>query len=398
MCRNRFNMVSFEQALKIILSDVRLMDAERVGFRESLHRVLAEDVCSDVDMPPFDKAAMDGFACRREDLNMELEVLETIAAGDIATHPVGRGQCTRIMTGAMVPQGADTVIMVEHTEEFSPGRIRFTAEKTTANIAKKAEDVRIGERVIKKGTLVLPQHIAILASVGCVNPLVAKQPQVAILSTGDELVEPQNSPGNGKIRNSNGFQLAAQVSAAHCIPNYMGIVPDDEEATDRAISKALAENDVVILSGGVSMGDFDFVPKIMKKNKVDIRFQKVAVKPGRPTVFGRTEKAYIFGLPGNPVSSFINFETFVKPLLFEMMGHNYLARELLMPLAVDFRRKKADRREFLPVSIDDNGAVTPAQYHGSAHIHAVAMAQGLINIPKGVFEMVKGENVHVRPI
>ena len=380
------------------MSDVRLMDIERVGFRASLHRVLAEDVYSDVDMPPFDKAAMDGFACRQEDLHMELEVLETIAAGDIATRRVGRGQCTRIMTGAMVPQGADTVIMVEHTEELDNGRIRFTGEKTRSNIAWKAEDVKKGDLVWHKGLPILPQHIAIFAAVGYTQPLVSKPPRVGILSTGDELVEPGKYPDEGKIRNSNGFQLAAQVEAAHCASNYMGIVPDDEEATEKAISTALAENDVVILSGGVSMGDFDFVPKIMKKNKVDIRFQKVAVKPGRPTVFGRTSKAYIFGLPGNPVSSFINFETFVKPLLYEMMGNKYQARELLLPLAVDFRRKKADRREFLPVSIDDKGYATPVQYHGSAHIHAIGMAQALMNIPKGVFEMEKGERVHVRPI
>ncbi len=391
-------MLSFEQALEIILSDVRQMGAERLSFEDVLHRVLAEDVFSDVDMPPFDKAAMDGFACRREDLDLELDVLETIAAGEIATQPVGRGQCTRIMTGAMVPEGADTVIMVEHTEESAPGRIRFTAEKTTANIAKKAEDVKEGALVLEKGKLLLPQHIAIIAAVGCVKPLVAKQPRVAILSTGDELVEPQSFPGNGKIRNSNGFQLAAQVKAAHCIPNYMGIVPDDEEATDRAISKALAENDVVILSGGVSMGDFDFVPAIMKKNKVDIRFQKVAVKPGRPTVFGMTTRTAIFGLPGNPVSSFINFETFVKPLLFKMMGYRFTPLQVKMPMGMHFKRKKADRREFLPVSVNASGEVLPLQYHGSAHIHAISLAQGLMNIPAGVFEIEKGALTDVRQI
>ena len=391
-------MVSFEQALEIILSDARLMETERAGFQESLHRILAEDIYSDVDMPPFNKAAMDGYACRRADLKNELQVLETIAAGVLATQSVGTDQCIKIMTGAAVPEGADTVIMVEQTEETKPGHIRFTADKTAPNIANKAEDVRKGDLVIIKGTPILAKHIAILAAVGHTRPLVSKPPRVGILSTGDELVEPHQYPNEGKIRNSNGFQLAAQVKAAHCVPNYMGIVPDNEEETDRAIAKALSENDVVLLSGGVSMGDFDFVPKIMTKNNVDIRFQKVAVKPGRPTVFGRTDKAYIFGLPGNPVSSFINFETFVKPLLYEMMGSKYLVREVLMPLAVDFRRKKADRREFLPVYIDSNGAVTPVQYHGSAHIHAIGMAQGLMNIPKGVFEMKKGEKVHVRPI
>ena len=392
-------MVGFEEALSLILTDARLSGAERVGFNDALHRVLAEDICSDVDMPPFNKAAMDGFACRRADLYDEMQVVETIAAGAIAKRAVGQGQCIRIMTGARVPEGADTVIMVEQTEEVAPERIRFTGSKTAPNIAIKAEDVRIGDVVLRKGMFIKPQHIAILSAVGAIAPLVAKQPCVAVLSTGDELVEPTEVPGLGMIRNSNGFQLTAQVKATHCIPNYMGIVPDDEQATDEAISKALAENDVVILSGGVSMGTFDFVPKIMKKNKVEIVFQKVAVKPGRPTVFGRTDKAAIFGLPGNPVSSFINFETFVKPLLFKMMGHQYIPLEVKVPLAVSFKRKKADRREFLPVHIDPaTGAATPVQYHGSAHIHAISLAQGLMNIPAGVFELEKGALTDVRPI
>ncbi len=391
-------MHSFEEALNIILKDVRFTGTERLGFQDALFRVLAEDVVSDVDMPPFDKAAMDGYACRREDLGRELEVLEVLAAGDIPGHQIGPGQCTKIMTGAMVPEGADTVIMVEQTTQSTAGRIRFTDEKTVSNIAKKAEDVKTGDVVWQKGMHILPQHIAIFSAVGYVKPLVAKQPRVAILSTGDELVEPETSPGPGKIRNSNGFQLVAQVKAAHCIPNYMGIVPDSEEATDQAIGKALAENDVVILTGGVSAGEFDFVPKIMRKNKVDILFQKVAVKPGRPTVFGRTDRSYIFGLPGNPVSSFINFETFVKPLLYRMMGYNFRPLELKMPMGIHFKRKKADRLEFLPVDIDDAGTVSPLKYHGSAHIHAICLAKGLLHIPKGVFEIEKGALADVRPL
>ncbi len=391
-------MISFEEALSLITSDVLTKDTERVDFRESLHRVLAENVYSDVDMPPFDKAAMDGYACRREDLGSEMEMLEVIAAGDVPIHKIKSGTCAKIMTGAMIPEGADTVIMVEQTRRTDEGRVLFTGEKTRPNIAKKGEDVRTGDLVWHKGMPIQPQHIAILSAVGHTTPLVAKQPRVAVMSTGDELVEPDLFPAKGKIRNSNGFQLAAQVSNAHCIPNYMGIIPDDETATDQAISKALADNDVVILSGGVSAGDFDFVPKIMRKNGVDILFQKVAVKPGRPTVFGRTKDAYIFGLPGNPVSSFINFEVFIKPLLMAMMGADYKPVEQKLPMAVEFKRKKADRLEFLPVAIDDEGKVTPVSYHGSAHIHAIGLADGLMRIPKGVHEIIKGAEVHVRPV
>lgn len=391
-------MIRFEEAREIILSNVILTGTERVDFNQALNRVLAEDVFSDVDMPPFDKAAVDGYACRREDLGRELEVLEVIPAGTTPTKAIGQGQCTKLMTGAMVPEGADTVIMVEQTEEINPGLIRFSGPKTSSNIAQKAEDVKKGDLVLQKGTLILPQHIAILASVGCVEPLVSRQPRVAILSTGDELVEPALTPGAGQIRNSNGFQLIAQVRSAHCIPNYMGIIPDDEEATDRAISQALVENDLVLLTGGVSMGDFDFVPKIMRKNGVNILFQKVAVKPGKPTVFGKTNQTYIFGLPGNPVSSFINFEVFAKPLLYRMMGRDWQPGELSLKMGVDFHRKKADRLEFLPVINDETGTVTPVSYHGSAHIHAMVLANGIMSIPAGIHEIKKGAPVNVRPV
>ena len=391
-------MIRFEEARDIILSHVFPTGTERVDFNQALYRILAENIYSDTDMPPFDKAAVDGYACRGADLGRDLEVLEVIPAGKVPARPVEEGQCTKLMTGAMVPKGADTVIMVEQTQEVNPGVIRFTGQKTSANIAIKAEDVRKGDLVLEKGILILPQHIAIMASVGWIEPLVARQPKVAILSTGDELVEPSAQPGAGQIRNSNGFQLMAQVRASHCIPHYQGIIPDDEEATDQAISKALNENDMVVLTGGVSMGDFDFVPKIMRKNKVDILFQKVAVKPGKPTVFGKTDRAYIFGLPGNPVSSFINFEVFAKPLLFKMMGSEWNPGELTLEMGMDFSRRKADRLEFLPVTIDKSGLVVPVGYHGSAHIHAMCLADGIMSIPAGIHEIKKGAPVHVRPV
>jgi molybdopterin molybdotransferase len=392
------SMITYEQALEIVLSTASRAGTERVPFGDALNRILAEDIYSDVDMPPFDKAAMDGYACRREDLEMELEVLEVVAAGQIPSLPVGAGQCTKIMTGAMIPRGADTVIMVEQTTESGRNRIRFTGKKTAANIARKAEDVRQGDMVWQKGMPVLPQHIAILAATGCVNPLVSKKVRVGILSTGDELVEPDQQPGPGQIRNSNGFQLAAQVLAAHCSPNYMGIVPDDERATELAISRALAENDVVILTGGVSMGEFDFVPRIMQRSNVEILFRKVAVKPGRPTVFGRAGEKVIFGLPGNPVSSFINFETFVKPLLYAKMGRDYRPVIIKMLLGVDFRRKKADRLEFLPVRFNRAMEVEPVTYHGSAHIHAMCLADGIMSIRQGEYELKKGSLADVRPV
>ncbi len=390
-------MIPFEEAQNIVLENARFLGTERVVFRQSLHRVLAEDVISDIDMPPFDKAAMDGYACRRVDLDKPLEVVETIAAGEVSSQKVVEGKCVQVMTGAPTPDGADTVIMVEQTETITSGMIRFTGENTAANIAYKGEDVKKGDKVISKNTLVKPQHIAIMASVGCVKPLVAKKPKVSVLSTGDELVEPYDKPGNGQIRNSNSFQLITQVDKCFCDSIYEGIIPDDEDETNLAIGKALYENDVVILTGGVSMGEFDFVPEMMKKSGVDILFQKVAVKPGRPTVFGKTNSSYIFGLPGNPVSSFIIFEVIVKPFLFKLMGYDFKPLEIKLPMHMDYKRRKADRIAWIPVRINKQDEVLPTEYHGSAHIHAICESDGMIAMQKGVYEIKKGELVNVRP-
>jgi molybdopterin molybdotransferase len=390
-------MYLFQEALDIILQSARYTGDEQVDFMSSLNRVLAGDVFSDVDMPPFHKSAMDGFACRREDLDRDLLVVETIPAGKVPQLPVKEGQCSRIMTGAMVPEGADTVIMVEQTQMVAPETIRFTGTKTAANIAYKAEDVKVDDVMWRKGQLIRPSHIAIFAAVGCTQPLVARQPRVAILSTGDELVEPHQFPGRGMIRNSNAWQLIAQVQQVHCIPNYLGIVPDTEADTREAITKALAENDVVLLTGGVSMGEFDFVPLAMQQNKVEIKFHKVAVKPGRPTVFGITDTSCIFGLPGNPVSSFINFEIFVKPLLLKMMGCDDRPLVLRLPIGEDFGRKKADRLEWVPVDINDRGEVMPVSYHGSAHIHAVCLSNAIMEVPISTYQFSKGDVVNVRP-
>jgi molybdopterin molybdotransferase len=391
-------MISLNKALELVLKNVRKTGKERVSIIDALNRVLAEDVFSDVDMPPFNKSAVDGYTCRKEDIGNELEVLETVAAGQIPTTAVGPNQCTKIMTGAMVPEGADIVLMVEHTRKTEYGKIVFEGKSSAPNIAIKAEEVKVGQKIMDMGTLIKPQHIPVLASVGCVNPLVACKPIVAIMSTGDELVEPSEKPPAGKIRNSNSYQLVAQLVNMGCEVNYMGIIPDDETLTDKAISSALGQNDMVILTGGVSMGEFDFVPGIMKKNGVNILFQKVAIKPGRPTVFGSTKNCYIFGLPGNPVSSFLTFEVFAKPLLYNMMGASFEAKEISLEMGVDFKRNKDDRTEFLPVLIKNGLEVIPVRYTGSAHIHALTSAWGTMEVLQGVKEIKKGEKVNVRPI
>lgn len=391
-------MISLDYAINIAFAKARILNSETTELSHATGRILAQHVFADADMPPFNKSAMDGYACRYEDLDFVLSIVEIIPAGYPPIKKIGIGECSKIMTGAQVPEGADTVFMVEYAKENGIGKVRFTGEKTNSNICLKGEDLKKGDLVVSSGTMLKPQHIAMLASVGCVNPLVYKRPQVGIISTGSELVIPEEVPAPSQIRNSNGPQLFAQASSIGFPVNYYGIVPDDEQLTKEIIQKSVAENEVTILSGGVSVGDFDFVPQIIRELGFEIHFSKINIKPGQHTTFASKKCKYIIGLPGNPVSSFIQFEVFAKPFLLKLM--NYEQPEYRLPLAIshDFSRKKTDREECLPVQITDKNEVQLVNYHGSAHIHAYHQAFGFITIPAGKTEIKKGEFVDVRPL
>jgi molybdopterin molybdotransferase len=391
-------MISLEQALEIAFSKAQLLGTEREDFLHSSGRILAEDVFADADMPPFNKSAMDGYACRREDLGRELAVLEVIPAGKAPTQAISKGQCSKIMTGAQVPEGADTVFMVEYSEVISSDKVRFTGSKTNSNICLKGEDLKEGNLVLNEGIQLKPQHIAILASVGCTRPLVYKRPTLGIISTGSELVNPEEKPQLSQIRNSNGPQLYTQGTKYGFPVKSYGIVADDEQLTTQIIEKSITESDVTILSGGVSVGDFDFVPQIIQKLGFEIHFSKINIKPGQHTTFASKGNKYIIGLPGNPVSSFIQFEVFVLPFLRKMMNYSEQEIHLPIPMGHDFNRKRSDREECLPVQITNQNEVQMVDYHGSAHIHAYHQAFGFINIPAGKTEIKKGELVHVRPL
>ena len=390
-------MIEFNEAYKIVLDAVRVLGTETASLNDSRGRVLAKDIVSDMPMPPFDKAAMDGYACRKEDLAGELKVIGVIKAGIDPRKVIGKGECAKVMTGGVVPKGADTVIMVEHSKELADGRIKFTEEKTNTNICYLGEDIQEGQTVLLKGTLIRPQEIAILASVGRVDVPVFVKPLVGVISTGDELVEPQIKPNPSQIRNSNASQLMAQIGQTGAAPKYFGIARDNEASTREIITKALAGCDVVLLTGGVSMGDFDFVPKVLNDLGIKIQFKNIAVQPGRPTVFGLKEGKYLFGLPGNPVSSFVQFELLVKPMLYALMGHHYKSSLLKLPMGETFTRRKTRRKSFIPVVIR-SGKVYPVEYHGSAHIHSYIFADGMVAVEKGKSTLEIGEMVDVRPV
>ena len=389
-------ILPLEEALKIVLESARTLGSELVELAQAVGRILAQDVASDTDMPPFDKAAMDGYACRRADLGHDLLIVETIPAGYAPRQRVESNQCARIMTGGIVPEGADCVIVVEQTEQPTPHTVRFTGKQTSDNICPQGEDLRADQVVLHKGTRIRPQHVAIAAAVGCARPHVFRQPNVAVISTGDELVPPGDRPQTSQIRDSNSDQLCAQAQEVGAIARNYGIVADRPDEIDVILRKAIAENDLVLLSGGVSAGDYDYVPQIMRQVGIEVLFHKVAIQPGKPTVFGVCGQTHCFGLPGNPVASFVIFELLVKPLLYRMMGHEYKPLCVSLPLAASVQRGKSDQQRWVPVAITDASTVEPVEYHGSAHIAALSAADGLIHMDAGVVRIDRGVPVAVR--
>jgi len=389
-------MIPFEKALEIVMNSVTKTGSEIIPFAESFKRILAENVISDIDIPPFDKASMDGYACRREEMFNELEIIETIAAGQKPSRALGRNQCSRIMTGAPLPGGADCVIIVEETEVLPSGRLKFKGTITKDNISSGGEDFRKGDILLLSGKKIKPQDIAILAVTGKVTVPVSKKPSVGIISSGDELVEPQFVPGESKIRNSNAWQLLAQSERAGAHGKYYGIAGDNEKETLHIVSRAIEENNVVIITGGVSMGDFDFIPRVLVRAGVRLLFDRVAVKPGKPTTFGLHQKAAVFGLPGNPVSSFMMFELLTRPFLSAMMGHNWKPRIAFLPLEEDLVRDTAGSMALIPVKLSRGNCLVPVEYHGSAHIASLSEADGIITVPVGVKRLERGTLQEIR--
>lgn len=391
-------MISFEEALSITLNAARLYGKETVPYLQSVGRVLSEDLYADISMPPFDKSAMDGYACKREDLGLELKLIETIPAGVEPSKRVESGQCSQIMTGAIIPEGADTVIMVEQTESAGSDTIRFTGDKTRSNICYFGEDINKGDLVLEKGTLIGSRHIPVLATIGVVDVPVSVQTRVGVIATGTELVEPDQVPGISQIRNSNASQMMGQLSSLGLNPKYFGIAPDDEEQTYNSLAHALEISDVLVLSGGVSMGEFDFVPAVLQRLGLELKYQKIAVQPGKPTTFAVGRDKFVFALPGNPVSAFVQFEILVKPFLLECMGHKWEPLVWKLPAGEKFTRKKTSRMSWIPVKLSQEGKVISLDYHGSAHIFALNQAQGFIYFNVGQAQIEVGELVNVRPI
>jgi molybdopterin molybdotransferase len=393
-------MITLEEAFEIV--DKTMAEAKPVGetvsVREALGRTAVCDQKSRLDLPPFDKSAMDGFAVPADDERDEYEILEVVPAGHVGRQPLRPGAAAKVMTGAAVPAGTGNVIMLEHAEEHG-NRVKILQRDGARNICRQGEDVRAGDVILTGGTVLGPIEIANLVSCGITQIEAAKRPRVTILSTGDEIVDSPDAIAPGKIMNSNGPMLAALAEQYGMKVVTEESIPDDKGATESAIMRAVRDSDITLLSGGVSVGEFDFVLGAFEKAGLTVHFSRIAVQPGKPTVYATTSNGRaVFGLPGNPVSVFVMFHLFVLRVAARMVGANPERREFLLPLGSEVRRRKADRMAFLPAKITNEGAVETVTFHGSAHLMALMTMDGFVRIPIGVTEIAKGEEVSFLPI
>ncbi len=399
------SMIQVQEALDKILCQIQFKGVERVPLGQALGRVLAEDIVSRINNPPLDNSAMDGYALIAEDIEsatpenpVKLEVVEEIAAGYTAKGTLKPGQTMRIMTGAPIPPGANAVLMQEDTQKDGDSILCLDKADVEENIREAGEDVRIGEGVLKKGTTLSPAHIGMLAVIGRSQIAVSQRPTVSILSTGDEILELDETPQGPQIFNSNGHMLAAQIKSAGGIPVYLGIAKDTEKDLMEKFKWAL-HADIVVSSGGVSVGDYDLVKSSLQKMGQDMLFWKVAMKPGKPLAFGRIGKTPIFGLPGNPVSSFVSFEQFVRPSLRKVLGCSDLSHKTVQAKLTRTINKKPGRLHFLSSIVswaDGEYTVTPAGEQGSGILKSAANANGLLIFPLEVEEIKQGQEVAVQ--
>lgn len=375
-----------------------VFEVEEISLKDAFGRIIQEDVLADSDMPPFHKSAMDGFACRLEDIQNELEVLETINAGKVPTFKISPNTCSKIMTGAMIPAGADCVFKIEESEETDVNRVRCINQKTKLNICYQGEDYKTGEVLLTKGTIVNVSQMAVLAGAGYAKIKVSALPKIAVIATGSELVEPHDSPTPGKIRNSNASQILTQLRKINIQADYHGIAGDNFSELTNIFSDALEKYDYVIFTGGASNGDFDLIPEILKSHNFKIFWNTTGIKPGNPMTFAQKGNKFCFGLSGNPVSSMVQFEMIVKPIIYKLLGASFQPLRIKTELAVEYNRKQADRLELVPVAINSEGQAELIPFNGSAHINALAFANALMEVPEGKNLLLKGEMVYVRPL
>ncbi len=396
-------MICYEDALELVEDVVEPLGAREVEVHRAAGRVLARDIVSRRSSPPFDKAAMDGYAVRRQDVEpppAELDVVGTSFAGEPPEARVEAGQCVQITTGAPVPDGADMVVMKEHVEHPAEDRVKVL-RLTGANICPAGEDIREGETVLQAGEPVTPARAAVAASAGHAALEVYRQPSAAVVCTGSEVVEPGEPIGPGQIYNSNGALMRSLLAPWCRQVGYPGSVGDDEDELQRRLERGM-EGDLLVVTGGVSVGEYDLVPDALGRLGVETLFHGWYVKPGKPLLFGRREDTLVFGLPGNPLSSCVVFYALIRPALSPMKAGPGPLGPATGVSASPLRLKRG-RLRFWPCSVDERDGqmrVRRLDINGSADIAGASRADGLMVIPGDVTEMAEGERVkflRIRP-
>ncbi len=381
--------LSVAEARRLVLEAARPLAAETVAFADALGRVLAEEVVSDRTLPPADCSAMDGYALRAADASApgaRLRFVYEVAAGGHAPRPLAAGEAARIFTGAPLPPGADSVVRQEDTRREGE-RVELTvAVPRGEHVREAGEDVKRGDRVLARGARVGPAEVGMLAALGHTLARVHRRPRVAVLSGGDELVEPHEPVSGGRIVASNSYAIAAQCVEAGALPNNLGIARDTPADLERALRAGLAA-DVLVSTAGVSVGDHDHVRPVLEKLGVSLVFFGVELKPGYPTTFGRFPDGsgpIVFGLPGNPVSALVTFELFVRPLLLALAGRSDLARPTLAVVAGEDFPKSPGRAHYLRVALERRGGELVARATGSQSsgvLRSMTLADGLLVLP-----------------
>lgn len=385
-------MISVEEAQESILSNIHPLGRERVHISDAQGRVLAEEVVAPRPIPPWRNSAMDGYAVRAGDIAaaakenpVKLRIIDELQAGFESDKTVGPGEAIRIMTGAPIPRGADSVVMVELTERNGDSEVSILESVPAGEAVRLAgEDVAAGERVFEPGAYLQAASIGMLASIGRAHVYAHRRPRVAILSTGEELVEVGQEPEVGQIFNSNSYALEAQVREAGGEPLLLGIARDNAEDLERHLRDGLAA-DVVLTSGGVSVGDFDLVKDTLGDLGNEMHFWRVRMKPGKPMAFGMLQGRPVFGLPGNPVSTMVSFELFVRPALMIMQGRSAIHRPLISARLLHALSKSPERRHYVrarAVYEDGDWTVNAVEAQGSNIIHSMVRANSLIVFPE----------------
>jgi molybdopterin molybdotransferase len=394
------SLLAFEEARRIILENVSTLGAESVTLLESLGRVLAEDVVAPWKLPPFDNSAMDGYAVRAADCvdtTVALSIIDSVHAGEFATKQVVQGTAIKIMTGAPLPAGCDSVVPWEDAEERD-GAVRVLQPVTKhQHIREAGEFLQDGETILSTGTLVRPYEINVLAACGRQRVMTVCRPKVAIVSTGDELVPLGETPPIGKIVNSNSYSLAAAVTTANAIPVMVGIAHDNYASHREKLLEGL-QADVLITSAGVSAGDRDLVREVLEELGVEIVFWRVKVKPGKVLAFGMKEGKPVFALPGNPVSSMLAFEEFVAPALLKMMGQRQVLKPLFPAVLQSELKKKAGATHLVRVRLeysDGRYLAWSAGKQDTGELKTLLRANAIAVLPAECEQIAAGEEIQV---